>query len=166
MSFLKQHKIHFLFFATLAVSTAVFGYLGYFENTRNNIQEARITEMNTITEESSKIVYTSVDNFNSVEQKTVLEIENQSYPINIEAGNTAYDLMKHAEAAGYIRFSTNDYGGDLGRLVEEINGIRNSARDKKYWIYYINGKKATVGISNYQPQSGDIISWQYEDETF
>ena len=44
----------------------------------------------------------------------------------------------------------------MGKLVEEINGLKNSG--EKNWIYYINGKKANIGVSNYKINKGDIVS--------
>lgn len=95
----------------------------------------------------------------------VLEIGGKQYPLHIVPGGSVYDLIVKAKAQQLIMFSARNYGGDLGQLVEEINGIKNSVREKKYWIYYINGKKAQIGISNYHPKAHDIISWNYEDET-
>lgn len=93
-----------------------------------------------------------------------LVINETSYPIEILPGQTVYDCLQTAQNQGRIQFSAREYGGDLGYLVEEINGVKNSVRDKKYWIYYINNQKATVGVSNYKPIAHDIISWKYEDE--
>src|SRR3989338_9106921 len=48
----------------------------------------------------------------------------------------------------------------MGKLIEEINGSKNDGN--KYWIYYVNGKKAQVGVSNYKIKAGDVVSWKYE----
>jgi len=48
----------------------------------------------------------------------------------------------------------------LGIFINEING-KQGGRDG-YWIYYVNGEEAGVGVSNYKIKNGDIISWKYE----
>jgi len=60
---------------------------------------------------------------------------------------------------GKINFKDKTYSG-MGKLIKEINGIKNSS--EKNWIYYVNGKKATIGVSNYQIKPGDVVSWKYE----
>lgn len=60
-------------------------------------------------------------------------------------------------------FSGKEYSG-LGFFVEEINGVKNNTQEGRYWIYYINGKKAQVGISSYILKPNDIIMWKYEPD--
>lgn len=180
--FHAAHKHHIRLWITLALITAISGYISYVWEPKS-VQQALIivqpkqeilledaVKETVEQKEEPKIVYTSLDNLVSttteaeITAHAILRIEDLVYSIPIEPGNTAYDLMAKAQTDGLIRFSARDYGGDLGQLVEEINGVKSGARGKKYWIYYINGKKAQVGISTYKPQAGDIISWQYEDE--
>lgn len=56
-------------------------------------------------------------------------------------------------------FKGKEYSS-LGYFVEEIN--RNKGTPGKYWIYYVNGKEASVGISKYILKNGDIIKWSQE----
>ena len=60
---------------------------------------------------------------------------------------------------GNFSFKTKEYPG-LGYFVEEINGVGGG--QGKYWIYYVNGKEASVGIKDYVVKEGDIISWKHE----
>ncbi|MFA6586065.1 MAG: DUF4430 domain-containing protein [Candidatus Paceibacterota bacterium] len=73
---------------------------------------------------------------------------------------TVYDFMNKLQKEGKINFKDKEYTG-MGKFIEEINGIKNS---DKYWIYYVNGKKAEIGISNYKINYGDIVSWKYESQ--
>jgi hypothetical protein len=57
-----------------------------------------------------------------------------------------------------------NYGTGLGTFVEEINGIKNSTKEKMYWILYINNKKSNRGISSLILNTNDIIKWNYEKE--
>lgn len=87
----------------------------------------------------------------------------QSFTSEIPRTSTAYDLMSIAAREDKLTFHSINYGS-LGYMVDEINGIKNSTVIKKYWIYYINGKKARIGLSNYFIHEGDVIMWKYEDE--
>jgi hypothetical protein len=68
-----------------------------------------------------------------------------------EDGKTALEILK---ARARVRTST----GQLGELVEEINGVNNG--NGYYLIYYINGVKAKVGAGSYITKNGDKIEWK------
>jgi len=92
---------------------------------------------------------------------TTLEINNTKYKKKINSKITVYEFMKKIENDGKINFKEKNYIG-MGRFIEEINGIRMTK--EKYWIYYVNNKKANIGISNYKINPGDKISWKYESQ--
>jgi hypothetical protein len=73
--------------------------------------------------------------------------------------STVYGLMADARAQGKISFTEKNYTG-MGKLIDSINGIRSNG--EKTWIYYVNGVKANVGVSNYKLKPGDVVSWKYE----
>lgn len=54
------------------------------------------------------------------------------------------------------------YGGGfvkrIGNMVSEANGVSGIRKD---WFYYINGIFADVGFSDYFPQPGENIWWDY-----
>ena len=66
--------------------------------------------------------------------------------------------MTQLQNESKITFKTETYTG-MGEFVEEINGVKNG---NKNWIYYVNNKKAEIGVSNYKINPGDIVSWKYE----
>lgn len=70
-----------------------------------------------------------------------------------------YDALVQAKTAGTINFSGKNYPG-LGFFVTEIGTLR--AGGGKSLLYYINGKHASVGVSSYTLQDGDIIEWKLE----
>jgi len=91
--------------------------------------------------------------------KTVtLLINDGKYTTNISDEINVYDIMNKLKTEGKVDFKEKNYSG-MGKFIEEINGIKNG---EKYWIYYVNNKKANVGVSNYKINKGDIISWKYE----
>ncbi len=67
--------------------------------------------------------------------------------------------MNKLRSEGKIKFTEKNYIG-MGKFIETINDIKNNG--EKNWIYYVNGKKAQVGVSNYKIKTGDIVSWKYE----
>lgn len=91
--------------------------------------------------------------------KTTLEINNIKYESEIVGVISVYDFMDKLRKEGKINFTEKTYVG-MGKLIEEINGLKNNG--DKYWIYYINGKEAQVGVSNYKINPGDVVSWKYK----
>jgi hypothetical protein len=93
----------------------------------------------------------------------ILEIDGTKYQSQIEGETNIADFMKKLRNEGKIKYKEKNYIG-MGEFIEEINGIKNSG--EKNWIYYVNGEKAKVGVSNYKINNGDIVSWKYEKENF
>ncbi len=92
-----------------------------------------------------------------------LEVEGTVYKMSVESGSNVYDAMIQAQKISNLSFEGSEFS-KLGFFVEEINGLGQNPRAGKYWIYYLNGRKAEVGISVYKLQMNDVISWKYEDE--
>ncbi|MFH1233422.1 MAG: DUF4430 domain-containing protein [Patescibacteria group bacterium] len=82
-----------------------------------------------------------------------------NYTDTIPGSLTVYDFMSKLRSEGKIDFTEKNYIG-MGELIVSINGIKNNG--DKNWIYYVNSKKANVGVSNYKINKGDIVSWKYE----
>jgi len=95
--------------------------------------------------------------------EATLAVEEKTYAVSLPKGSSAYDLMVKAQETSDFQFRGQEFPG-LGFFIQEINGLEQSPRLGKYWIYYINGKKAEVGISAYTVNIHDIIAWKYEDE--
>lgn len=83
--------------------------------------------------------------------------------VQMPDGSTVYDLMTHLKKTDVLDFTGTNYG-TLGYFIESIGGISSDPKARLYWIYAINGHKATTGISTYPLHSHDIISWNYEPE--
>ena len=103
----------------------------------------------------------------SQEQENLIEatlvVEDRTYAVSVSEGSSAYDLMVKARETSDLQFKGKEFPG-LGFFIQEINGLEQSPRLGKYWMYYINSTKAEVGISAYTVNSHDIILWRYEDE--
>jgi hypothetical protein len=96
--------------------------------------------------------------------KAVMIVSGAKYEAEVKAGSSVYDLMNLLKSRNKINFSGKNYS-ELGFFVEEINGIKNDLAGKN-WFYYINGRPAQVGISNYIIKPNDIVEWKYENKFF
>lgn len=85
---------------------------------------------------------------------------NITFTNNILGETSVYNFMDKLRSEGKIDFTEKNYIG-MGKLIEEINGLKNN--NTKNWIYYVNGKKAEIGISNYKIKKDDVVSWKYEE---
>lgn len=92
-----------------------------------------------------------------------LKVADKTYLVSLPKESSVYDLMAKAQETSDFQFRGKEFPG-LGFFIQEINGLEQGPRLAKYWIYYINGKKAEVGISAYTVNDHDIILWEYEDE--
>lgn len=91
-----------------------------------------------------------------------LKIPGATYTTKVPKESSVLALMNIVKAEQGISFQTKDFGGDLGLFIETMSGIKNGDKREHYWIYYINGAKAQIGISNYILKNNDIITWKYE----
>jgi uncharacterized membrane protein len=95
------------------------------------------------------------------ENIVVLNVSNHTYNIKVKDGSTVYDAMiaLQSRKENNFSFSSKNYPS-LGNFIYKINGVKGTPG--KYWIYYINGKKASLGVSKYILKEGDRISWKQE----
>jgi len=100
----------------------------------------------------------------SVTNKTIqvtLNILDKKYITSLDEGASVYDAMNKIQSnkENNFSFQIKDYS-DLGYFIEGINKVMGTPG--KYWIYYVNDKKASVGISKYILNDGDLINWKQE----
>ena len=95
--------------------------------------------------------------------KVSLTVQEKKYETEIKEGSTVFEAMKkiqdESSSTNPFSFKYKENPG-LGSFVTEINNIVGSPG--KYWIYYVNGNKASVGVSTYLLKEGDIINWNQE----
>lgn len=118
-----------------------------------------------ILKESSQtvLINNKIQNVDYSIAKTFLEINGEKYEAEINGGASVYNFMDKLRSEGKINFKEKNYSG-IGKFIEEINGVKGNG--DKYWIYYVNGKKAKVGVSDYKLNIGDIVSWKYEKNIY
>lgn len=69
-------------------------------------------------------------------------------------GKTALELLKSNATV----VTKND--PSLGEYVVSIDG--EDGNGSKYWLYYVDGKAATVGAGEYKTKTGEKIEWRLE----
>jgi len=123
--------------------------------TESRAETPQIEEKNKI---ESLFIKEGPTNENTKNISTTINVLDKNYSVKTEEGINVYDVMKSAENDGFS-FKGKEYPS-LGFFVEEINGVKGEPGE--YWIYYVNGEKAQVGISKYIVKDGDIINWRQE----
>lgn len=83
--------------------------------------------------------------------------------IDMTGPKTAHQVMQQAAEQCQFAYQTKRYAS-LGVFVDSIAGVTSDKSAGRYWIYYVNDVKAKVGVSSYQVQPGDVVSWRYEQE--
>lgn len=92
-------------------------------------------------------------------EKVKLIVFDKNYEIGIKEGDSVFEAMKNLQKNEGNNFSFNykEYPS-LGIFINQMNNIKDG--NGKYWIYSINDKEASVGVSKYVLKEGDIIKWE------
>lgn len=100
-------------------------------------------------------------------EEVVLVIEgsenNYENSIQINPGDTAYDVLKKSSKINKLGLVTKDY--DFGKSIDGI-GDDLAGTDNKYWLYYINGEMAMQSADKQEVKSSDRIEFKFEESTF
>lgn len=97
------------------------------------------------------------------QNQITITINGEKYNLEYKENLSVYEMLQllSADSKKSFIFTAKEYPG-MGHFVESMNGVDNNNQSGKYWIYYINGESAKVGISNYIIQKEDKIEWKYE----
>ena len=171
---MKKNCIKFivtvLLFILLIVS--IFSYFNFYKNSqelylKTNPHSIILDKVGFKTEtkiqtKTNSQANSSVDS-KSTNIKVSLIVLDKTYSIEVLENSSVFDAMKTLEEENLkdssFSFKYTEHLG-LGAFISEINGVEGSPG--KYWIYYINNIKASVGVSKYILQNSDIISWKQE----
>ncbi len=74
---------------------------------------------------------------------------------------TAHQVMRQASEQCQFTYQGKNYAG-LGFFVEKLGAVASNKTAGQFWIYSVNGAKATLGVSQQIVQPGDTITWTYE----
>ncbi|MBI2621436.1 MAG: DUF4430 domain-containing protein [Candidatus Levybacteria bacterium] len=86
------------------------------------------------------------------EIKPTVAIQNNIFSYKGEDGKDALTILKEK-----IRVEESSSG-----LVISINNRKAEEDNKEFWAFYVNGKMAEVGPSDYQTKDGDLIEWKIQ----
>ena len=85
--------------------------------------------------------------------------------LSIGEGDTVWSLLERiAQEREELSVSSTDYG-DLGILIERINGYENGSSNQ-YWQYWVNNEYADVAANQYAVRPGDAIMWKFPSSLF
>jgi hypothetical protein len=96
------------------------------------------------------------------ENTVTLTVFDKTYKISIKEDGTVYDVMNilQNDKENNFSFVSKEYSG-LGIFIDEINGIKGVAG--KYWVYSVNGEKASISVSKYILKNGDNVLWEQKE---
>jgi len=146
---MNKGTLFLLFFVVLLGAGVAIGSVFLQGRTEHVVPPLKTTELSSVAQKESVLVN--------------LVVEDIEYEMRVAPGSSAYDVMVQAQETSDLSFKGSEFVG-LGFFVEEIKGLRQNPRAGKYWIYYINGEAAKVGISVYRIKTNDVILWKYEKE--
>ncbi len=78
-----------------------------------------------------------------------------SVTVTVPQGSSVLDAL---EAAGY---SVSTQNTQYGIYITGIGGVEASSRDRRGWVYAVNGVEPSCSAANYVLSSGDTIAWAY-----
>ena len=83
---------------------------------------------------------------------------NLSFPVNQE--ETAFDVLVAAQNCPCYNFEYKNYTG-YGAFITSMCNVANDEINSNYWMFYVNGQEASVGVSNYTVQPNDELEMRY-----
>lgn len=89
-------------------------------------------------------------------QRAEKQLQNtQSIKYEGETSRTALGILKEKYTV-----ETKEFSG-IGEYVTSIDGKKEDT-GKNFWAFYVDGKQANVGASQYQTKDGEMIEWKLE----
>lgn len=85
-----------------------------------------------------------------------------SFPVNQE--ETAFDVLVAAQNYPCYNFEYKNYTG-MGAFITSMCNVANNEKNFTYWMFYVNGHEATVGVSSYIVQPNDVLEMKYMSVT-
>ena len=84
---------------------------------------------------------------------------------SLKAGSTAKDLLEQTGLT--LDAGESSWGWFLKGITSPFDGKSyvNDSATKSYWLFYVNGKSATVGAGNYELTDGDAVTFMYAGDS-
>ena len=135
----------------IAISFVLISF-GIFSAVNNNVVQEDIEQNNQILgeEETKKSILLQITNTDN----TISE-----YTIEFSGNKSAFEVLKNlSENNDDFSFTYQDYGGDLGASPLSFNDQEIDSSNQ-FWLFLINGTISDKGISSYELQNQDILSF-------
>jgi len=114
-------------------------------------QTTNTVETNIVAEEEKTVTAELVINDGSQEQNTKVTISGEEM--------TALEVLKKGAEELGLEVKTKKY--DFGTSVEGI-GANIGGTDGYYWLFYVNGAMAQVGVDAQKVKADDKVEFKYE----
>lgn len=92
---------------------------------------------------------------NSAHVQTVTNTQQQTVQISYR-GKTGTNALKLLEQNAQVTIKHYSFGD----MVTSINGTAGNG--PKYWMFYVNGKLASVGAGSYVTKDSDTLTWKLQ----
>ncbi len=79
--------------------------------------------------------------------------------VAISKSQTVLDTLKDFTASQKIAFDSKTYEG-MGTLVTQIGSFKNNDSNR-YWQYWVNNQKPTIGAQAQKVMGGDWVEWKF-----
>lgn len=86
--------------------------------------------------------------------RVVYDHGNSTVRTSVFNGTTVFDLLNSSYDITYSMYP------EWGAFIESIEGVANT--DETFWMYYINGSEAPVGVSLYRITESVEIEFRYQ----
>ncbi len=152
----KRNKKNYIFVVAVAIIVILFVVLTNFQSTEeyyNNDSKEDIIGKATV----SVYCHTVAGQKDHIPENGIIL---DSEEIEIAEGETVYNLLLEALSENKIHLETNGAGESI--YVEGIANIYEfDFGDLSGWMFFVNGKEASVSCGEYKLNDGDIIEWKY-----
>ena len=81
-----------------------------------------------------------------------------SFPVNQEGA--AFNVLIAAQNYPCYNFKYKYYRR-YGAFITSMCNVENDKINSVYWMFYVNGHEATVGVSIYTVQPNDVLEMRY-----
>ncbi len=157
--YFKKHKWHLVIFVILLLIVGISWKFGLTTQNDKKISNDKSQAQLPVTEKTQNTPARNAsqsDAGGNNKTQTLSQLQIKNYKLQIITTSTVYDAIQKSN----LDFKTKTFSG-LGEFVEEIGGLKNDKQGGKYWIYFINGETAKLGISTQIVKPNDLIEWKY-----
>lgn len=99
------------------------------------------------------VYFVKKQNSKKATAQTIETPKNNNISYSGTDGKNALEILKE-------KHQVSSSSSDFGAFVTAIDGTTNTS--DTFWMFYINGKSASVASDKYVTKAGDQIEWKYE----